>query len=315
MTKAAALAQRLQRYQGFVGLLLLVLIAFFVEKDFLTRENGVVILKQLAIPGVLAIGMTFVILTGGIDLSVGSHLALLNVILAAWLKHGTNVWFSSLYVLAWGTAIGAFLGFLVGRLKMQPFIVTLGGMASLRGLAYIYSNQSVISGFGEVLDVLQKPLLGLPISGWMLIFLTGLAGLVLRKTVFGRQVYAIGGSIMAARYAGVPVNRTRIAAYALNGLCVGVAAILLTARTNSGQPNAAEGYELDAIAAVVVGGASLMGGIGNALGTFVGAMFIVCVNNLLQLKGVDTYIGQGLKGVIILLAVYMQNLGRVTSNG
>jgi ribose/xylose/arabinose/galactoside ABC-type transport system permease subunit len=300
----------LQRYQGLAGLLILIVVAFFIEKDFLTKENGVVLLRQLAIPGVLAIGMTFVILTGGIDLSVGSHLALLNVILATWIKAGTNVPLSCLYVLAWATLIGALLGWLVGRLRMQPFVVTLGGMASLRGLAYIYSHESIVSGFGDALDILQKPFLGLPISGWILIFLALVSSLVLHKTVFGRRVYAIGGSVEASRYAGVPVNKTRIMAYAVNGLCVGIAAILLTARTNSGQPNAAEGYELDAITAVVVGGASLMGGIGNVFGTCVGALFIVCVNNLLQLKGVDTYIGQGLKGAIILIAVYMQGVGR-----
>jgi ribose/xylose/arabinose/galactoside ABC-type transport system permease subunit len=289
--------------------------SFFISKDFMTKDNWTVMLGQLAIPGVLAIGMTFVILTGGIDLSVGSHVALLNVILATWVKHGSSLPLSCAYVIAWGTAIGAFLGWLVGRLRMQPFIVTLGGMATLRGLAYIYSNKSIISGFGDDFKALQDKMLGLPNSGWILILLTLAASLLLAKSVFGRRIYAVGGNAEAARYAGVPVNRTRIGAYAINGLCVAVAAILLTARTNTGQPNAAEGYELDAIAAVVVGGSSLMGGFGNAFGTFVGALFIVCVNNLLQLKEVDTYVGQGLKGVIILIAVYMQNLGRTKING
>jgi ribose transport system permease protein len=304
----------LQRYQGLAGLALLIAAAPFISRYFLTAANWSNLIGQLAIPGVLAIGMTFVILTGGIDLSVGSHLALLNVILAAWAKHGTNSALSCLYVMAWGTAIGGLLGWLVGRLRMQPFIVTLGAMASLRGLAYVYSDRSIISGFGDAFDAFQKPLLGLPISGWILILLTAIASVLLKNTVFGRRVYAIGGNVLASRYAGVPIERTRVTAYALNGFCVAIAAILLTARTHSGIPNAAEGYELDAIAAVVVGGASLMGGYGNALGTLVGALFIMGVNNLLQLRGVDTYIGAGFKGVIILLAVYAQNLGRANTD-
>jgi ribose transport system permease protein len=300
----------LQRYQGLAGLALLFIAAYYLSGDFFSAQNWVNILKQLAIPGVLAIGMTFVVLTGGIDLSVGSHLALLNVILATWAKHGANTWLSCGYVILWGVIIGAFLGWLVGRLRMQPFIVTLGAMVTLRGIAYVYSDRSIVSGFGDRFDALEKPLIGLPISGWILIVLTLAASLILSKTVFGRRVYALGGSETASTYSGVPVNRIRIAAYALNGLCVAIAAILFTARSSSGQPSAGLGYELDAIAAVVVGGASLFGGVGDAFGTLVGALFIVCVNNLLQLRSVDTNIAQAWKGVIILLAVYMQTIGR-----
>ncbi|HEY3781207.1 MAG TPA: ABC transporter permease [Fimbriimonadaceae bacterium] len=300
----------LQRYQGLAGLALLFIAAHFLSSDFFVAQNWVNILKQLAIPGVLAIGMTFVVLTGGIDLSVGSHLALLNVILATWAKHNANIWLSCGYVILWGVLIGAFLGWLVGRLRMQPFIVTLGAMVTLRGIAYVYSDRSIVSGFGDRFDAFEKPFLGLPISGWILIALTLAAGLILSKTVLGRRIYALGGSETASTYSGVPVNRVRIAAYAMNGLCVAVAAILFTARSSSGTPSAGLGYELDAIAAVVVGGASLFGGVGDAFGTLVGALFIVCVNNLLQLRSVDTNIAQAWKGVIILLAVYMQTIGR-----
>lgn len=300
----------LQRYQSLAGLALLFIAASFLSKDFFHGENWVNILEQLAIPGALAIGMTFVILTGGIDLSVGSLLALLNVIMAAWLKHGSATWVSGAYVLAWGALIGGFMGWLIGRLRMQPFIVTLAAMVTLRGIAYVYSDRSIISGFGDTLDFLQKPLWKLPVSGWILIGMTAMAALILSRTVFGRRVYAIGGNVEAALLSGVPVNRTRIIAYALNGLCVGAAAILYTSRTHSGQPSAGLGYELDAIAAVVVGGSSLLGGYGYVFGTFVGALFMVCVNDLLQLRGVDTNIAQAWKGVIILVAVYAQNLGR-----
>ena len=308
-SRARAL-QNLQRYQGLFGLFLLFVAAYFLSPDFFHAANWVNILKQLAIPGALAIGMTYVILTGGIDLSVGSHLALLNVIAATWLKHGTSIGFTSAYVLFVGTAIGALIGFIVGTTRLQPFVVTLAAMVSLRGIAFVYSNRSMVSGFGEELGFLENPYLGLPLSGWLLILLTIASAIVLSGTVFGRHVYAIGGNVESARLSGVPVNRTRIAAYAINGFCVALAAILYTARTDNGAPSSGIGFELDAIAAVVVGGASLMGGMGSASGTFIGALFMVCVNNILQLRGVDTNIGQGLTGLIILAAVYAQSIGR-----
>lgn len=302
--------QTVQRYQGLVGLLLLFVAAFFLSRDFFTSANWVNVLKQVAIPGTLAIGMTFVILTGGIDLSVGSLLALINVIVASWLKHGSGIGVTVAYALFVATVIGALIGWIISITKLQPFIVTLAAMVTLRGIAYVYSDRTMISGFEEKLGALQQIYFQMPLSGWILILTTAVSGIVLARTIFGRHVYAIGGNQEASRLSGVPVIKTRIAVYALNGLCVGIAAVLFTARTNNGAPSAGLGYELDAIAAVVVGGSSLVGGIGNVFGTFLGALFIVCINNVLQLRGVDTNIAQGWKGLIILLAVYMQNLGR-----
>jgi ribose transport system permease protein len=308
ISRAKAL-KNVQRYQGLVGLLLLFITAFFLSKDFFQVDNGLNILKQLAIPGSLAIGMTYVILTGGIDLSVGSHLALLNVIAATWLKHGASVPATFAYVLSIGTLIGALIGWIVGKTKLQPFVVTLAAMVSLRGIAYVYSNRSMISGLKDALAFLQNPFLGLPLSGWILILLTVGTAATLIFTVFGRHIYAIGGNAEASRLSGVPVNLTRTGAYAINGFCVGVAALLYTARTNNGAPSSGLGFELDAIAAVVVGGASLAGGMGSAFGSFIGALFMVCVNNILQLRGVDTNIAQGWTGLIILAAVYAQSIG------
>lgn len=300
----------LQRYQGLLGLILLFIVAAFLSKDFFQVQNGLNILKQLAIPGALAIGMTYVILTGGIDLSVGSHLALLNVIAATWIKNGASLPITFAYVLGLGTLIGALMGWIVGKTKLQPFVVTLAGMVSLRGIAYVYSNRSMVSGLHDRLDFLQQEWLGLPTSGWVVILLTILTAVILAFTVFGRHIYAIGGNTEAARLSGVSVNATRMGAYAVNGLCVGIAALLYTARTNYGAPSSGLGFELDAIAAVVVGGASLAGGMGGAFGTFIGALFMVCVKNILQLRGVDTNIAQGWTGLIILAAVYAQGLGR-----
>jgi ribose transport system permease protein len=214
------------------------------------------------------------------------------------------------YVLAVGTTVGAILGSIIGFTRLQPFVVTLAGMVSLRGMAYVYTDNANVSGMKDQLALFESPWLGLPVDGWILIAATAICTLILAKTVFGRRIYAMGGNAEAARYAGVPVNRIRIGAFAINGFCVALAAILFTARTTNGQPVAGTGYELDAITAAVVGGTALVGGYGNVVGTFVGALFIVCLNVLLILDGVSYYAGQIWKGVIVLLAVYLQNLGR-----
>jgi len=300
----------LQRYQGFAGLGILLLAAFLLQPDFFTPANFENVMNQLAVPGILAIGMTFVIITGGIDLSIGSLLGLLNCIIATWLVTGATVGLAIAYALLIGTVVGALLGVIVSYSRMQPFIVTLAAMVSLRGIAFIYTHHSNVSGLSTQLDWAGVKHLGLPTAVWLLIGATLIAMLLLRTTTFGRYVYALGGSEEAARYAGVPINRTRILAYAVNGLCVALAAVLFTARSNAGEPGAGIGYELDAITAVVVGGCSLFGGTGSVGGTFLGALFIVCLNVLVILQGVDFNVGQGLKGVIILIAVYLQNLGR-----
>ncbi|MBN9503245.1 MAG: hypothetical protein BGO01_16340 [Armatimonadetes bacterium 55-13] len=303
--------QLLQRYQGLVGLLLLLAVALFLDREhFYTGGNFSNVLNQLAVPGILAVGMTFVILTGGIDLSVGSLLGLLNCIAATWLVSGAGVGPTILYTLFIGTLVGAILGFLVGVTKLQPFVVTLAGMVSLRGLAYVYTNNGTVSGLGKSLEFLIKPVAGIPLSAWIMLTITAIAAVLLWGTVFGRNVYAVGGNEDAARYAGLPIAKVRIGAYAANGLCVALAALIYTARNMNGDPSAGTAYELDAITAVVVGGCSLLGGYGGVLGTFIGALFIVCLNVLLILKGVNTYVGMGWKGIIILVAVYLQNLGR-----
>ncbi|MBX7133342.1 MAG: ABC transporter permease [Fimbriimonadaceae bacterium] len=300
----------LQQYQGLAGLALLLIVALVWERNFFVPENLRNVLNQCAVPGTLAIGMTFVILTGGIDLSVGSQLAFLNCIVATWLKSGTPAAFTVPYVLVLGVGIGAMLGYIIGSTRLQPFVVTLAAMVSLRGLAFVYTKNANVSGIGKDLDPLKAPWFGLPLSVWILFALAACSMVILRKTVLGRRIYAIGGGEAASHYSGVPVNRTRVAAYALNGFCVAVAAILLTARTNNGQPGAAQSYELDAIAAAVVGGSSLLGGYGNSLGSVVGALFILSTDTLLNLKGIDDKVGLGLKGVILLIAVYVQNIGR-----
>jgi ribose transport system permease protein len=309
--RAFGILTQIQRYQGLIGLLLLLAVAFKLDAThFYSSGNLANVLNQLAVPGILAVGMTFVILTGGIDLSVGSLLGLLNCIVATWLVSGTGVWPSILYTLFVGVAVGAGLGYLVSVTRLQPFIVTLAAMVSLRGMAYVYTDNGTVSGLQNKLKFLIDPVAGIPLSAWLMLGLTTLAALVLWGTVFGRNVYALGGNEEAARYAGLKLVWIRVGAYAANGLCVALAALIFTARNNNGDPSAGTAYELDAITAVVVGGTSLLGGSGGVVGTFIGALFIVCLNVLLILKGVNTYVGMGWKGLIILVAVYLQNIGR-----
>jgi ribose transport system permease protein len=213
-------------------------------------------------------------------------------------------------ILAIGTTIGAVIGGMISITKMQSFVVTLAAMVSLRGLAYVYTNNGTVSGLGTKLDFLIVPRAGLPTNAWIMVITTALAAVILWKTVFGRHVYAVGGNPQSARYAGVDLTKVRIGAYAINGLCVAFASLIFTARNTNGSPDAGGGFELDAITAVVVGGTSLVGGYGNIVGTFLGALFIVCLNVLLILKGVNTYMGMGWKGIIILVAVYLQSIGR-----
>ncbi len=300
----------LQRYQGFGGLFLLLVAALLLEPRFFRGDNLANVLNQLAIPGTLALGMTFVIISGGIDLSVGSLFGLLNCVTASLCLSGGTLAGSASVVLALGTAIGAMTGAIVAYSGLQPFVVTLAAMVTLRGVAFTYTGSKNISGIGNELAPLQQAWAGLPIQAWVFLAATIAAAVILGKCRFGRHLYAVGGNAEASRLSGLPVDRTRVAAYALNGLCVAAAALMFTAKTNNGQPSAGVGYELDAIAAAVVGGCSLLGGYGNAIGTLVGALFIVSVSVLLILRGVNYQVGLGLKGIIILVAVYVQNIGR-----
>ncbi len=303
----------LQSYQGLLGLALLLAAAYFLEPTvFYSGDNLSNILNQLAVPGILAVGMTFVILTGGIDLSIGSLLGLLNCITATWIVKDSSVGMTTGYVLLVGSLVGALIGYLISVTRLQPFVVTLASMVSLRGIAFVYTGRGNVSGLGDKLKFLTERQFGVPLSAWIMLAITVIAAFVLKKTVFGRSVYAVGGNEEAARYAGISIPAIRIGAYSINGFCIGLAALVFTARNTNGDPSAGLGYELDAITAVVVGGSSLLGGIGGVMGTFVGGLFIVCLNVLLILKGVDQQIGNGWKGVIIIIAVYLQNLNRRT---
>ncbi len=327
----------LRRSQGGVGLLLLLILAscpigFYMHgtrvslynEYFRTWDNFANIFRQTSITGVLAVGMTFVILTGGIELSVGSGVAFLCCV-AAMLARGSGWPFGVvvLFTLALGSVIGVVDGGLVAKGKFQPFIATLAAMVTLRGLAYRVTGSNIITSpvleskfkfFSGAFSIpIPRPLWSLfgttnfwnPVPVFAIFFLLAvlLGHVILTRTVFGRNVASIGGNEAATRLSGVAVDRNLIAVYALNGLMVALAALMFTARTNSGDPGSAIGYELDAIAAVVVGGTSLTGGRGSVVGTLIGALFIGVLNNVLQLNSIDRYTALALEGPIILLAV------------
>lgn len=330
----------LRQNQGVLGLLALVLlsalpIGFHVggarislyNRYFWSWDNFANIFRQTSITGILAVGMTFVILTGGIELSVGSGLALLSC-LAAMLARRTDLSFALviLATMGLGCALGAVDGVLVARGKFQPFIATLAAMVTLRGLAFrltdgnIITDASLDSRFRFFSKNISVPIPGLlqhllganqfwnPVPIFAVIFLIAviLGQIVLTGTRFGRHVMSVGGNEEATRLSGVAVNRIKILVYALNGLLVGLAALMFTARTSSGDPGSGIGYELDAIAAAVVGGTTLTGGKGSIIGTLIGALFIGVLSNSLQLNSIDRYTALALEGPIILLAVALQ---------
>ncbi len=326
------------RYQGAIGLIILLTLASFpigfiaggsrvslYNENFRTWTNFANILEQVAITGVLSVGMTFVIITGGIDLSVGSGVAFFSCASALWIVGGhLSLPIIVLLTLGLGAVVGSISGGIIARTGLQPFVVTLAMMVSLRGLAYIITHSTFVTGLGSSLDFFKssvmvpiprflQPLFGtaetwnrIPLFAIFLIIVVFLAQILLVRTKFGRQVISIGGNEEAARLSGIPVNRVKILVYMLNGILVATAAIMYTARNQSGAPGTAVGYELDAIASVVVGGTSLMGGRGAVTGTLLGTLFIGILGNVLQLNGVDYYVGLGLEGPIILLAVLLQ---------
>jgi ribose transport system permease protein len=328
----------LARYQGALGLLILILLAGFrigfywgphrislYNPNFRTWSNFANILEQVGITGVLAVGMTFVILTGGIDLSVGSGVAFLSCATALWVVGGhLALPVIVLLLLLSGAGIGAVSGGIIARTGLQPFVVTLAMMVSLRGLAYIITHSTFVTGLGQRLDLFKaslmiaiprflQPLFGttetynrVPLFALVLLGVVFGAQWVLTHTRFGRYVISIGGNEAAAHLSGVNVQAVKILVYALNGALVALAALMFTARTQSGSPSSAVGYELDAIASVVVGGTALTGGKGSVTGTLLGTLFIGTLSNILQLNGVDYYVGLGLEGPIILLAVLLQ---------
>lgn len=297
----------------YIALIVLGIILSLLSPDFLRIENLMNIARQSAINSLIALGMLLAILTAGIDLSVGSVLALSTVLSAIMIKNFKIYPFLGMLI---GLGIGAFLGFLNGlmltKLRLpHPFIATLGMMNIARGLALIVTRATPISGFPYVVQFLGAESIGfIPVSFILVIFVYIIYHIFLTRTPTGRYIYAVGGNIEAARLSGINVDRILLIVYTLCGLMASLGGLVLMGRVNAAYPLAGLGYELDAIAAVIIGGASFMGGIGNVWGTLGGAMIIATIRNGLNLLGVSAEWQTVIIGSVIIGAVYMDVLRR-----
>lgn len=294
----------------FLALILVCTLFSSMTSRFLTPTNISVILNQVSVNAILAFGVTFVIIAGGIDLSLGSLVAVCGVVVALLSQNNEySLWLAIIGTLIAGIGLGALNGIIVVLTKVPPFIVTLGTMTIGRGVALILSKGRPISELNESLNFLGNgDLFGIPIPILFLVLSYATCHILLTKTIFGRYVKAIGGNEMASYVAGVRVNRIKLYVYMISGLFAALAGILLTARINTGQPNAGLGFELDAIAAVIIGGTSTRGGKGTITGTLLGVLFIGVINNGLDLINVSAYWQQVIMGGIIILAVVLDGL-------
>jgi ribose transport system permease protein len=290
-----------------IFIVLLIALAIFVPA-FYQPANLLNVARQSSIVGVVAIGMTFVILTGGIDLSVGSILALSGVTMAMLINQGMVPGVAILISLLVGVATGVVNGIVVAVLKIQPFIATLASMVAITGLALRLTNggPQAFNNIGDVFNFLGSGnVFGLPGPFLVFLIVAVIGILVLRYLAFGRFLYAIGGSPEAARLTGVPTRRTLITAYAVSGLTAALAGVMTASRLGVGAPTAGGLANLDAITAVVIGGTSLMGGTGGAVGTVFGALLLAVLSNLMNLIGISPFDQQIVKGVVIVLAVLL----------
>lgn len=290
------------------GLILLIIVVSILNPSFLSIANIFNVLRQVSISAIIAFGMTFVILTGGIDLSVGSTLALTGAVAASLLAGGMDPFLTMGIALLLGLILGMVNGVIITKGKVAPFIATLATMTIYRGLTLVYTEGRPISGLGDhySFQLFGKGyFLGFPVPVVTMVIAFIILWFILQKTTFGRRVYAVGGNEEAAKLSGINADRVKIAVYAITGFLAALSALILTSRLNSAQPTAGESYELDAIAAVVLGGTSLNGGKGWIFGTLIGALIIGVLNNGMNLIGVSSFWQQVVKGIVILLAVLM----------
>ncbi|MFV0335341.1 MAG: ABC transporter permease [Tropicimonas sp.] len=312
--KALAVAYG-QKYGILMALLLVCVVLTFANEYFLTTRNIVNVLRQTSINGILAIGMTFVILTRGIDLSVGSVVALAGVVSASLATTSTNAAafggpYPALIALGVGLIVGIGAGWLngifVARFNVPAFVATLGMLSAARGLTLLYAGGQPVPALTSGYRFIGRgDIFGIPMPVVLFAAVFIVAQWVLSSTRFGRRVYAVGGNPHAARVSGINVQRVTLLVYVIAGGLAGLAGMILAARTGSALTQAGIAYELDAIAAVVIGGTSLSGGVGRVTGTLIGALLIAVVNNGLDLMGVESYYQQVIKGALIVAAVML----------
>lgn len=307
--------QTLSKFQSLIALFILCLAISLLSDKFLTATNIWNVMRQISVNICISVGMTLVVLTAGIDLSIGSILALCGAITAGLLKNGIEIPSSNLYIgftilgalvagLLTGIVLGWFNGWTITKFKVPPFVATLAMLTIARGLTMLWTKGFPISSLGENFAWLGTGwFLGIPLPVWISGIIVFIAVIITNKTKLGRYIYAIGGNENAATLSGINIKKIKIAVYTIAGALAAVGGVLVTSRLDAAQPNAGIGYELDSIAAVVIGGTSLSGGRGSVLGTVLGAVIIGVLNNGLVLLNVSPFWQQVVKGFVILIAV------------
>jgi ribose transport system permease protein len=314
--------EQLARFQSLLAFGLIVVVLSLVSDQFLTKDNGLNVLRQISVNLCLSIGMTMIILSGGIDLSVGSVLALSGAVAAGLLKNGLPLVgtgymleFTPLGAIVAGILVGMVLGwhnaFFITRLGVPPFIATLAMLTIARGLTMLWTGGFPITGLGAEFGFIGTGYwLGVPMPVWISAALVAIFVVVTRRTRFGRYLYAVGGNERAATLSGLNVRRVKSLVYILGGALAAVAGLIVAARSDAADPKAGVGYELNAIAAVVIGGTSLSGGRGSIMGTVLGCLIIGVLDNGLVLLNVSSYWQLVIKGYVILLAVAVDRVSR-----
>ncbi|MEI6387710.1 MAG: ribose ABC transporter permease [Spirochaetota bacterium] len=303
------LRNTLKNYGIVIAFLIICALLAFMSPVFFTLNNMILVIRQTSIYGIMAVGMTFVILTGGIDLSVGSILALSGAICAGMLKSGMPLPLVLVLTMAVGLSCGLFNGLVITVGRITPFVVSLGMMSIARGITLIYTKGYPISGFApEFRFIGGGYVFGVPVPIIIFLGIVLIAYVVLTQTRLGRYTYAIGGNEETVKLSGINAGFFKSLAYVIAGLTASISALISTSRLNSGGPQAGIGYELDVIAAVVIGGTSLNGGRGSIWGTFVGALMIGVINNGMNLLGISSYFQLVVKGFIIIGAVLLDRL-------
>lgn len=295
-----------QNLGTIVALIILIVFVSVLNPAFLQVNNLLNLMRQLIINGFIALGMTFVILTGGIDLSVGSTLALTSAIFAGLLQGGMPTILAILISLGLGLVLGLLNGILITKGKLAPFIVTLATMTIFRGLTLVYMDGRPIAGPKDdfAFQFLGKgQFFGIPFQVFLFIIAYLILWILLTKTSYGRKIYAVGGNEKASFISGIKIDKVKILVYVISALMAVLSGLVLTSRLNSAQPTAGSAYEMDAIAAVVLGGTSMTGGSGSLTGTLIGILILGVLNNGLNLLGVSSFYQQIVKGVVILIAV------------
>jgi ribose transport system permease protein len=288
------------------------LMCFLQPEAFASRANFYNITRNFAFIGIMAVGMVAVIVTGGIDLSVGSIMGLVGVVCGLLLPAGYPWWAVIVLALLSGAAVGLVNGALIAYLGLSPFVVTLGMLSFARSLAIVLSENKILYDFGPSGPTFKAigggQMLGLSNPVWVLIIITILAAIILKTTTWGRHLYSIGGNEQAARLTGVPVDRVKVQAYVVSALCASIAAVLIVGWQGSAINALGTGYELRVIASTVIGGANLMGGEGGAYGAFVGAALLEVIRNSLLMQGIDSNWQGAFVGVFIVLAVLLEKI-------